>query len=576
PAERSFRGAQEKLSFDPEFTRKLRQDAAAARSTFFTYMLAAFQAYLGRLCDQEDLVVGVAAAAHNLPGNQSLVGHGISLLPLRSRLRPEAAFQDFLAEVRSHMLDAFEHQNFTFGTLVRKLKLERSLQRNTLVNLAFNLDSPLENLDYGPLNASTRPILRHYETFDAFINLKPLGQGFDFEWNFNTDLFEAATIRRFLEGFRAFLLTLSEHPERPIAELPLLPKEELERILRFGQGEAAEFPLHRTLHELVMERARQHPRKTAVRIGERSLSYGQLEKQSGRIARALVREGVQPGDCVGLCLERSEKMMAALYGILRAGAAYVPIDPRNPSARIRLILEDCRATAVLTEESHRASLPEFRGKIFTVEQLLRLRPPKSDLPEVPASAVAYVIYTSGSTGVPKGVPVRHESALNTLFAIDRMWQVQPEDRCYSVSSMSFDMSIPDYFLTLLRGAELTLAEEETKKDGFALKAALERLRPTLMQATPTTWKILLLAGWEGDPNLRAVAGGEGLPHEVAQRLAATCRAFWNGYGPTETTIYATWKRVQPEEKAPGEYVPIGRPIANVMVAVLDRQLRPRP
>ncbi len=638
PPVKTYPGAMEKISFDAAFTTQLRKAAAKQGSTFYVFMLAAYQAYLSRITGQDDLVVGVAAAGHNLPGNANLVGHAISLLPVRTRVNGGGSFGEYLKTVRKQVLDAFDHQQYTFGALVKRLKIGRNASRNTLISVAFNLDSPLDDLRFGSLKASTRAISRHYETFDSFINLKPLGNGVDFEWNFNTDLFRKESIRMRLAEFEVFLKNIvenaSSNSQLPISRLPLLPDFEKRQLEKFGQGEVCDdFPLHLTLHELFEQQVGRTPEKIAVACADAAelgfgstLTYIQLNDQANALAAHLIEIGVQPGAFVGLCMGRSLEMMVSIYAILKAGGAYVPIDPRNPQERIRLTLEDAGCSFVLTQKAVELLLPEFAGEIVVVDAGIGkpegiskpgdgseqrsgfpippyrsgldagiekpegiskpgispvtvvdhrsgfpIPPYRSGL-EIPRLRNAYVIYTSGSTGTPKGVAVSHANAVNTLFAINKQLKMSELDTVFSVSSMAFDMSIPDYFLTLMTGATLILAGEETKKDGFALRESVEKHRPTVMQATPTTWKILLMAGWEGDKNLRAIAGGEGFAKELAADMMHRCAKVWNGYGPTETTIYATWQLITEEHLAacPGEFAAIGSPIANVSLLVLDK------
>ena len=599
PPVKTFNGAVEKISFDAEFTAQIRKAAAKQGSTFYVFMMAAYKAYLSRITGQDDIVFGVAAAGHNLPGNANLVAHAISLLPVRSKVNPRGEFKDFLKQLRKQVLDAFDHQQYTFGALVKKLKIGRNASRNTLVSVAFNLDSPLDDLKFGKLNATTRAIPRHYETFDTFINLKPLGSTIDFEWNFNTDLFRRESIQMRLSEFEVFLRGLvggdafttssgvalkgdGQHSLKailPMSQLPLLPDFEKKQLEKFGRGEVCnDFPLQETLHGLFEKQVERTPDKTAVSIENQSLSYRELNDRANVLAAHLIEKGLQSGSFVGLCMERSLEMMVSIYAILKAGSAYVPIDPRNPQERIKLILEDAECQLVLTQNSVAYLLPEFAGEMVVVDDLdfPSFKNLESLRPQIrnPQSAIrnAYVIYTSGSTGTPKGVAISHANAINTLFAINKQLKMSELDVVFSVSSMAFDMSIPDYFLTMMTGATLILAGEETKKDGFGLRESLEKNHPTVMQATPTTWKILLMAGWEGDKQLRAIAGGEGFAKELAADMMHRCGKVWNGYGPTETTIYATWQLITEEHLAtcPGEFAAIGSAIANVELLILDK------
>lgn len=578
PPVKTYDGAVEKLSLDAAFTARLRKAAVKQGTTFYIFMLAAYQAYLARLTGQQDLVVGVAAAGHNLPGNQNLVAHAIGMLSVRTKIDVNSGFGDYLKTVRRQVLDAFDHQQYTFGALVKKLNIARNASRNTLVSVAFNLDSPLANLKFGRLSASTKAIPRHYETFDTFINLKPLGDCVDFEWNFNTGLFRRETIRQRLAGFETFLKALVEDGNEPLFEKSILTDSEVQLLDEFSRGEKADFPLYLTLHRLFEKQVEKTPEKTAVVYDGQSLTYAELNHRSNALARRLTENGLAPGAFTGICMERSLDVLVSIYGVLKAGGAYVPIDPQNPKERIRLILEDSGCTHLLTQLEVLELLPTFGGNVWVVDEMDLSESVHNPQPQIACHQPAYVIYTSGSTGTPKGVAIRHESAVNTLYAINRHLEIGENDTVFSVSSMAFDMSIPDYFLTMMTGATLIMADEETKKDGFALMEALEKHRPALMQATPTTWKILSLAGWEGDKNLTAVAGGEGFSKALARQMMEHCKAVWNGYGPTETTIYATYQRITEEHlrNVTGEFAAIGRPIANVEVAVLDAHQQPVP
>ncbi|TAK34570.1 MAG: amino acid adenylation domain-containing protein [Saprospiraceae bacterium] len=578
PPVKTHHGAVEKLSFDAPTTARLRKAAARQGTTFYVFMLAAYSAFLARITGQHDLVLGIAAAGHTLPGNQNLVAHAIGMLPVRTKMDGDSGFGEYLKTVRRQVLDAFDHQQYTFGALVKKLKIARNASRNTLVSVAFNLDSPLDDLKFGRLKASTKAIPRHYETFDAFINLKPLGDRVDFEWNFNSDLFRRETIRQRLAEFETFLTALVDGGEEPLVSKSLLPEAAAQLLDEFSKGEKADFPLHLTLHQLFENQVEKTPGKSAVVFDGQSLTYAGLNRRANALARHLAKNGMAPGAFAAICMERSLDVLVSIYGVLKAGGAYVPIDPHNPKERVRLILEDSGCTHLLTNMGALEQLPEFSGVTLVVDELDL----SADLPNPDTQAAsgrpAYIIYTSGSTGTPKGVAIRHSSAVNTLHAINRYLEVGEKDTVYSVSSMAFDMSIPDYFLTMMTGATLVLAGEETKKDGFALREEMELCRPTIMQATPATWKILLLSGWEGDENLTAVAGGEGFSKELARQMMERCKAVWNGYGPTETTIYATYQHITEEHlrNAPGEFAAIGRPIANVEVAVLDAHQMPVP
>jgi len=545
---KSYLAGQSKLSLDPTFYKRLQKAAAAESTTPYIFIMAAFKCFLLRLSRQEEVIFGMAAAGHNLPGNSNMVGHLINLLPIRSQLDKKQDFSTFLKEVRGNVLDGFDHQNYTFGNLVKKLNIQRTANRNTLISVAFNMDSPLGQMNYGGLSVQAHMIPKQFEVFDAFINLKPIEDRLDFEWTYNADLFTKDTINLRLEEFY-FLL-----------------ENERERLKQLGKGQDKNFPSHERLTTLVEQQVVQRRNKIAILSGAHSITYNEFNEQANQLAHFLRKEGLEVGQYVGLCMNNGINMLVVIYGILKAGGVYVPIDPRNPKNR---------ALGV-------SDFPNFKKKYFVWEELeesLALENRHNLEINIPSTAEAYVIYTSGSTGQPKGVAIQHTNAVNTLFGINEHLKLTEEDIVYSVSSMSFDMSIPDYFLTFIQGGTLILAEESTKKDGFALREELEQFRPTFMQATPTTWKILLLSGWKGDKQLTLVAGGEGFSKELAAQLLKKSKAVWNGYGPTETTIYATYKEVTDaflEQKPYGEFAPIGRPNANVWTIILDEDKQPVP
>ena len=573
PPIKTYYGRVETHILSEELTAEIRKKAAKEGTTFFFFMMAAFKAFMYRLSNQDDFVTGLAVAGHNMPGNSEFVGHAIHFLPLRSRINGEASFATHLKKVRGGILDAFDHQNYTFGSLMKQLKISRNASRNALISVAFNMDSPTGKYTYGDLEVGVEPLPKQFETFDIFFNLKPVDKTVHLEWNFNTDLFAVQTIKNRLGEFECFIQSLLEDFQRSISDFEIVPEAEKKQILNLGKGPEANFPLEECLHRLFEAQTSKTPKKIAVRYGANAISYWELNSRANRLARYLVKRGFTSGNRIGVYLDRSIDLMVSIYAVLKAGGSYVPLDPLNPNQRIELMIEDAQTQFVMTTSDLKAniSIKEEQWVIIDEEIFEHLESDNLDL-KIPSETEAYVIYTSGSTGRPKGVGVRHLSAVNTLFGINQHLEMDESDLMYSVSSMGFDMSIPDFFLTLITGATLVLAEAEVKKDGFLMKKDLERYEPSIMQATPTTWKILLLSGWKGHEGLTAIAGGEGFPKDLAQVMASKCRAVWNGYGPTETTIYATYKLASSDylrKLNSKSFAAIGKAIANMELFVLD-------
>jgi amino acid adenylation domain-containing protein len=336
----------------------------------------------------------------------------------------------------------------------------------------------------------------------------------------------------------------------------------------------ADYPRHRCLHELLAETARLSPASVALECDSKSLTYRELDYRSNQLARFLQKQTVGAESLVGLCVERSIDMVVALLGILKAGGAYVPLDPSYPSDRIKYVLDDARVQVLLTQQSLRASLPETAAKVVCLDADSQAFQHEDRGPIGSAAKpdnLAYVIYTSGSTGRPKGVQLEHRSVVNFLYSMQREPGMTADDVLVAVTTLSFDIAGLELYLPLLVGGRLVVASREATMDGRILMQLMARSGTTIMQATPTTWRVLLESGWKGDPSLKVLVGGEALSADLARRLAQRCGSVWNMYGPTETTI---WSSVYKVEGNDDKLVPIGKPIANTTFYILDSNRNP--
>src|SRR5947199_1682735 len=333
---------------------------------------------------------------------------------------------------------------------------------------------------------------------------------------------------------------------------------------------------HACVHELLEISAQEHSQSIAVEFQGRSLTYAELHARANQLARVLRKHGVEREVLVGVCMERSLEMEIALLAILKAGGAYVPLDASFGPGRIQYVLDEARVKVLITHKSLRSLLPPTNAQVLCLESSWELIANESDQPvpsEVGPSNLAYVIYTSGSTGKPKGVQIEHRSLANLLCSMREEPGISESDILLSITTISFDLSVPDIFLPLLAGARLVIASREATFDGKLLKNLLKNSGATVMQATPTTWRILLESGWSGDRNLKAIVGGEAVSPELARKLAACCGSVWNMYGPTETTVWSSLYRVDGREE---RTVPIGKPIANTTLYVLGPHGEPLP
>ncbi len=588
PPFKTFASAMETLHLTKEEYLQLKKAGAKQGTTFYVMMYAAFQTFLHRLSGQDDFVLGVVAAGQAIAGNQDLVAHCVSVLPVRMQLERNESFKAHLKKVRSTILDAFDHQNYTLGALVKKLKVARDVSRQPIVSVLFNMDSDAGELNYANLTASTSPIPRNYETFDIFINIKVVENGLDFEWIYNTDLWDAQTVQSRLAELKVLLEGIVADMDVPLATLPLLPQNEKQQLIEWNDNRVA-FPVGECAHELFEKQVGKTPDLTALvfqplsksaTVDKVGYTYRELNEKCNQWAHYFRSQGLQSGDVVGIYVDRSAEMLMAILGVLKAGGTYLPIDPINPKERVVLMLEDAGAKWVISERGLEVNIADYRNckKWILTDFVGRTVGLSTSNPtwEIPSKGLAYIIYTSGSTGKPKGVEISHDAVVDFLYGMSQILEVKEKDVVLSVISMSFDPSIQDYFLTLMSGATLVLADKRTVKDGFLLKDKIEVLKPTMMQATPSTWQLLQAAGWEGDANLRVVSGGEGLPHGLARFLVGSCREVWNVYGPTEAIIWVTTQRVTNElldSQKDVPYVSIGHAMSNIDLYVLDEQLQ---
>ncbi|HEX7312965.1 MAG TPA: amino acid adenylation domain-containing protein [Pyrinomonadaceae bacterium] len=578
PRVQSLRGATHEFEFDNAFGAALKELSRREGVTLFMTLLAAFQTLLARYTSQADILVGTPVAGRNRAETESVVGLFVNTLVMRGDLSGNPRFDELLRRVRETCLEAYANQDVPFERVVEDAQTDRQLSHTPLFQVMFVLqNAPGGELCLEGLDAELRAVGTGTAKFDLTLSLTESDGRLAGVLEYNTDLFDAATARRIARHYRTLLSGLAAHPEARIGDAPLLEPEERSQTLSAWSNTdtSREFAEPALVHQLFERQASRTPSRVAVESAEGRLTYAELNARANRIARHLLTLGVGAGTLVGVLMERTPEMVAALLGVLKAGAAYVPLDAQFPPRRLAYMLEDSAAPVLLTEERFRAALADTPARLvyLDAERETIAQHSNDELArDADEESPAYVIYTSGSTGRPKGVVVPHRAVVNFLRAMRREPGLDEADTLLAVTTLSFDIAALEIFLPLTVGARVRLASREVASDATLLAKTLADAGATVMQATPATWRMLVESGWREGSGLKMLCGGEALPRELADELLRRGQEVWNLYGPTETAIWSSALKLE----AAGGAVPIGRPIANTRLRVLDASMNPVP
>ncbi|MGH7798832.1 MAG: amino acid adenylation domain-containing protein [Candidatus Binatia bacterium] len=575
PAVQTYRGSRQSIELSKELTEKLKALSRKEKATLFMTLLAAFQTLLYRYSGQEDVAMGSPIAGRTRFETERLIGFFINTLVLRSDLSGDPTFRELLGRVRKSALDAYEHQDIPFEKLVEELHLERDLSRSPLVQVIFALQNvPRQVRELPGLTARPVDIANESARFDLTLYTWEESEELRARLQYNTDLFDHDSMSRMLNHFTVLLQGIVANPDRRISDLPILIEAERHQLLVDWNDTQRGYPRDKCLHELFEEQVERSPDAVAVVFEDQRLTYRDLNARANRLARDLIKLGVGPETLVGIYVERSLDMIVGLLGILKAGGAYVPLDPAYPKERVAFMLQDAQVRILLTQLQLVSELPPEHGaQLLCIDTAQVAEQTDTNLEHTTTSGnLAYVIYTSGSTGKPKGVQISHGAMVNFLTAMQREPGIAADDTLLAVTTLCFDIAGLELYLPLTVGARVVLISREVAADGGRLAEKLADSRATFMQATPATWQMLVEAGWHGEGRLKILCGGETLTTELATQLLARSSSLWNMYGPTETTVWSSICRVE----TPHAQIPIGRPIANTEMYVLDRHQQPLP
>ena len=568
----SYRGAQQIFSLPLALSGAIKELGRREGATLFMLLLGAFQVLLNRYTGQDDISIGSPVAGRNRTEIEGLIGFFVNTLVLRTDLSGGPGFLNLLSRVKEVIAAAYAYQDFPFERLVEQLQPSRTLNRTPLFQVMFSLqNAPLSALELPGLRVKPLPVDTGNSKFDLILEMSESGGTIGGALRYNTDLFEPTTIHRMLEHFRTLLEAIVDNPAQSISRLPLLTGGERDQLLFEWNQTEADYPRALPVHKLFETQAMQSPDKVALVFEDNRISYVELDRRANRLAHHLKANGVKQETLVGICLERSVEMVVAMLGILKAGGAYVPLDPAYPTERLAFMIEDARMPLLLTRKNLIIDLPECRAKMIDLDRDAEVISEQSENDcdgGATAENLAYVIYTSGSTGKPKGVQITHSALGNFLSHMRLRPGLSDEDVLLAVTTLSFDIAGLELFLPLIAGGRVVLANREAAAGGELLREQLRGSGATIMQATPSGWRLLIEAGWQGTDHLKILCGGEALPGDLAEELLKRGASVWNMFGPTETTIWSTIHLVETGKSV----VSIGRPISNTEIYLMDRGL----
>jgi amino acid adenylation domain-containing protein len=534
--------------------------------------LATYAILLYRYTHQADIAIGYPVAALDTQAHAAIVGPLATARVYLARLSDRLTFCEVLAQVHATLTSHATQKSLPFATLVRELGRDRTLSHAPLFQAEFAYRATLP-VSYEAAGVRVTPLelWNSWPLVDVSLHLRIGATEIQGALSYRADLFAPATMESMQSHFTTLLSGALGAPRHPIARLPLLDPAEAARITTQWNQTAQPYP-DVSVPMLFAAQVRRTPDAIALTTSTQTLSYKELGERVRRVALHLQRQGVQPGDTLGLGVSRQADLVVGALAIMSVGAAYVPLDPAYPTERLSYMLADAAVRLVLTESTLHDGLPLGNIGVLDIDTLplLAVDDEPSALPRVLPDRLAYLIYTSGSTGTPKGVQISHRALTNFLLSMARTPGFTAQDTLLAVTSLAFDIAGLELYLPLITGGQVRLATTAQAGDGSYLREMVESGSISVLQATPATWRLLVAAGWEGTAGLTMLCGGEALPAQLAAQLLPRGKALWNMYGPTETTIWSAVRHMTDEQ------VTIGYPIANTTLYVLDRHLAPVP
>ena len=581
PPMQSYTGSHQMLSMSSELTEQLKTLSQQSGVTLFMTLLAAYSVMLHRYSGQDDVVIGSPIANRNRSELEGLIAFFVNMLVMRIDSSGNPGFKTLLKRVSSTVLGAFEHQDIPFEKLVEVLQVERDPSRNPLFQVHFALqNAPMEVLELKDLTLESVDTEAQVTRFDLECHIWEQEDGLEIAFIYNTDLFDESTIQRMLGHYQIILSSLAINPDQPIDQLPILSQHENQCMLEQWNQTDTCYELETTIQQLFEDQVDKTPSTIAIEISDKTFSYIELDERANQLAHYLREQGVGADTLVGIFMDRSLDMVVSIYAILKAGGAYVPLDPEYPQDRINYMLADTQVAVLLTQQNVLNRLPTTHATVVCVDsQWASISELSKTRPTVESTSrdLAYVIFTSGSTGRPKGVMNEQRGVVNRLFWMQQAYPLTTDDRVLQKTPFSFDVSVWEFFWPLINGARLVLAEPEGHKDPIYLSDVINAKKITTLHFVPSMLKVFLdmMEPQKFASVKRVICSGEALPYGLQQQFFSVSDAeLHNLYGPTEAAVdVSSWACRRNDSR---QLVPIGRPISNTRLYILDRQMQPVP
>lgn len=556
------------FEIDNVMLEKLEAYAQTKYISLYNIFFAVYYVLLAKVSGDHDFIVGTPVHGRNNRDVRKILGYFINTLPVRTKLDPEKSFKDNLGLFLESLKHAFYNQNVPLDVLLKNATIENDPSRTPLFQTLFIYLDVTKELDVFKSESLEQVKLERYSVHtEVDFYLYKSREKVEGVIEFRKDLYSPSTMKKMGDEFINLLGLLLEDEYQLLKNVGVKPAFVENKFIELDMRPYDNFRDQKPFYKAFEKMALVYPDKEALKTDKGSLSYDELNRKASLVAVELLRQGIKPGDFVGVSTNRNEKLVIALLGVLKAGAAYVPLDPKFPDERLQYMLERSGAKVLLLEKGLMTRFPHFSNHLILEKVLSSSRNENFSSVDVSLDSSCYVLFTSGSTGKPKGVEVSHENVLNFLMSMSKKPGLLNEDRLLSVTTFSFDISVLEIFLPLMKGATVYLASEEEVLNGEELASIIKKEKITCMQATPSTWRLLLAAGWKGSSQLKILCGGEPMPKDLAHKLLGLSKEVWNMYGPTETTVWSTVKKLSIDDKK----ILIGSAIDNTCLYILNEK-----